>query len=278
MQQTQQLVDSYFESATSYWDQLYSEDGLAGQIYQRRRQVTLDWIQQLRLPATARVIDVGCGAGSTAVPLSCLGYSVVGVDRVPAMLQLLRDNASLTGASSRIQPVLGDACELDFPDAMFDVTIALGLLPWVTSPKTALSEMVRVTRAGGYLIVSADNSWRLNYLLDPLDNPVLVPLRRGAGKVLRAAGVMRPNAGVDVQMHSPLAFNRLIRSQRLRTLESHSIGFGPFTILRRGLLSQAGAVRVHNHLQNLADEKFPILSMTGAHFLVLAEKSHTTAD
>jgi 2-polyprenyl-3-methyl-5-hydroxy-6-metoxy-1,4-benzoquinol methylase len=102
MASAQKLVDDYFESAAGYWDQLYSEPGLLGRIYQRRREVTLEWIREQDLAPDARILDVGCGAGATAVPLAAHGYNVLAVDRLPAMLQLVERNASSASHSASI--------------------------------------------------------------------------------------------------------------------------------------------------------------------------------
>jgi ubiquinone/menaquinone biosynthesis C-methylase UbiE len=271
MEQVQELVDSYFESATSYWDQLYSTEDLLGRIYQRRQQVTLKWIQRLGLPVGAQVADIGCGAGSMAVMLARMGHKVVAVDRVPAMLQVVHDNATRAGVSSSIEPMQSDVCALQLPANEFHVTVALGLLPWIKHPQRALAEMARVTRPGGHLIVSADNALRLNNILDPFNNPVLALFWRSAVKAVRAA--FRRQARMHVQMHWPSEFNRLIHAEGLHQLGSTSVGFGPFTIFRRPLFTEPSALRIDECLQTYADRKFPVLATTGAHYLVLARKT-----
>ena len=277
MEQIQRRIDTYFASATAYWDQVYSEDGLVGRIYQARQQAAFRWVQQLQLPAGARIADIGCGVGGTAVLLAQLGHNVVAVDRVPAMLRLADENANRAGVSSRVQTALCDVCALDLPAAEFDVTIALGLLPWVNRPRDALAEMVRITRPGGHLIISADNAWRLNHILDPLDNPIIAPLRRATAKALRIARLLRSNAGVDVRIQSPLAFTRFAESAGLTIVDSRSIGFGPFTALRKKLFSESAGLRINSYFQKLADRKIPVLSKTGVHYLVLAEKNARTS-
>src|SRR5438309_853709 len=144
MEQTQPVVDNYFASATSYWGRIYSEDDLIARIYQNRQQMALEWVRQLRLSAGAHIADVGCGVGGTAVLLAQLGYNVAAIDRVSAMLALVEENANRAQVSSRITTMLCDAGELHLPNAAFDITIALGLLPWISRPKAVLAELARV--------------------------------------------------------------------------------------------------------------------------------------
>src|SRR2546421_429442 len=65
------------------------------------------------------------------------------------------------------------------------------VLAWLGRAELAIQEMARVTRAGGYIIFTADNRSRLNLLLDPWQNPVLVPLRRRVKAVLEGVGLRR---------------------------------------------------------------------------------------
>src|SRR5262249_41637171 len=154
----------------------------------------------------------------------------------------------------------------------FDVTLALGLLPWVDSPEAALREMIRVTRTSGYLIISIDNSWRLNYFLDPFDNPLLTPLRKAIGRAPRSIVIMRRSTSAAINMHSPRTFDRIVARNGLRKISGISLGFGPFTFLRSPLFSDETDIRLYSYLQKLADRKFPGLALAGVQYLVVAQK------
>ena len=273
MEQAQQLVDRYFESAVTYWDDVYRECDLAGTVYQRRKEETLKWVADLRLPANAKIIDVGCGTGRTALAIAQMGFSVCALDRVPAMLDQTRRHAAQAMISDQIIPTLGDVSHLEFEDNSFHLTVALGLLPWVNDPAQALREMLRVTRPDGYLILSSDNSHRLNYLLDPIENPIAVPLRRRIATLLRSAMLLRKEMPLPVRMFSPSQFRCFLSNHHLQILREATIGFGPFTLVRQPLLSDRLGTRVHEFLQSMADRKAAIVFEKGAHHLVLARRS-----
>ncbi len=273
MEHAQRLVDTYFESAVTYWNDVYHERDLASTVYQRRNEETLKWVAGLNLAPSARVIDIGCGTGSTAVGLARMGFLVCALDRVPGMLEHTRKRAQHSLVAEQVTPMLGNVCALDFPDETFDLTLALGLLPWVSNPDLAVIEMIRVTKPGGRLILSNDNSWRLNYLLDPLENPIVVPFRRRVALRLRSLGLLHGNGSIAVRMHSVAQFDRFLRAHGLEVEKETTIGFGPFTFLRYPLFRDPTAIRLHQRFQTFGDRKMPLLRAMGAHHLVLVRRS-----
>jgi hypothetical protein len=133
--------------------------------------------------------------------------------------------------------------------------------------------MLRVTRADGYLILSSDNSHRLNYLLDPMENPSAVPLRRRTATLLRRARLMQRESAIPLHMLSPAKFRRFLQAQDLQVVREATIGFGPFTFFRQPLFPDRISTRIHRALQSLADRKAAVLSEIGAHHLVLVKRA-----
>jgi len=76
----------------------------------------------------AKILDLGCGLGCTAVPLSTLGYKVIGIDNDPAIVKAVRKNAENFGKNMEI--VQGDILQLDqyFKKDSFDACISGGVL------------------------------------------------------------------------------------------------------------------------------------------------------
>src|SRR5437867_1707881 len=163
----QRRVDAHFAARVTAWTRIYEDQNVFAVIHQQRRAVALRWIDELRLPPGARILDVGCGAGLTATALARRGYAVVAIDTVPGMLERTRQTATEVGVGDRVTVAPGDVQQLDFPDGSFDLTLALGVLPWLPSPLGAMAEMARVVGRGGYVLVTADNRWRLAHVLDP---------------------------------------------------------------------------------------------------------------
>ena len=55
----QEQVDSYFDSRSSYWAEIYNTQSVEGVIYQQRMAAVLEWIDDLTLPWESRILEVG---------------------------------------------------------------------------------------------------------------------------------------------------------------------------------------------------------------------------
>ncbi len=124
-----------------------------------------------------RALDLCCGTGDLALALAQRGAQVVGLDFTGQMLAVAekRRQGSFSGPKENPQPAIrnpqfvrGDAQQIPFADAVFDiVTVGYGLRN-LASWGTGLSEMVRVAKPGGRLLVldfgKPDQAlWRLVY-------------------------------------------------------------------------------------------------------------------
>lgn len=103
-----------------------------------------------------RVLDVACGTGDlTQLFARSPAREVVGVDFTPAMLDLAAVKRARLGTpiASKISYEVGDAMNLRFDDASFDVvSIAFGIRN-VQQPERALEEFARVLRPAGRLVI-----------------------------------------------------------------------------------------------------------------------------
>jgi ubiquinone/menaquinone biosynthesis C-methylase UbiE len=98
-----------------------------------------------------RVLDAGAGPGRFSLELVRLGARVVALDISPRQLELLRQRLP------DVESIVGDITDLSrFPDDSFDVTVCYGgPLSYVFDrAEQALSELARVTRTGGHLLLS----------------------------------------------------------------------------------------------------------------------------
>ena len=115
----------------------------------------------LRLAGTLdrqRVLDVGCGDGVLAVVIARQGAKVTGIDADPAMLDAARTHAETVGAELAGRQSRAEA--LPFPDASFDVVIAVTVLCFVPEAGRAVQEMARVLCPGGRLVLGELGRWR----------------------------------------------------------------------------------------------------------------------
>jgi demethylmenaquinone methyltransferase/2-methoxy-6-polyprenyl-1,4-benzoquinol methylase len=114
-------------------------------------------VRLAQVKSTDHVLDVACGTGDlTEAFCDVHPASVTGVDFTPSMLELAASKTNVRRRSPGVPAPRyqsGDAMDLEFADASFDiVSIAFGIRN-VADPARAVSEFRRVLRPGGRLVV-----------------------------------------------------------------------------------------------------------------------------
>ncbi len=109
-------------------------------------------------PPGARALDIGGGIGANAIRLARRGYRVDSCDYSEAILERARENVRRHGLAEQIEISRQDVTDLRFPDASFDLTLCWGVLMHIPEVDDALSQLVRVTSSGGYLVFEEINA------------------------------------------------------------------------------------------------------------------------
>ena len=119
-------------------------------IQEERAGALQDRVRQLLAPFTGaeRALDSGCGAGALAFAFAPFVGSVVGVDL----------SEELVAAGSELAPpncelIVGDATKLPFEYGSFDIAGCMRVLHHAHRPELVVSELARVTRPGGRILV-----------------------------------------------------------------------------------------------------------------------------
>jgi len=135
--------------------------GIQGQLWGARAQDWATYVEQVCLPlfgatldaarvtAGTRMLDAGCGAGLLALLASFRGAEVSALDASPNLLAIARQR--LPSADIRE----GDLESLPFADASFDAVAAVNSVFYAADMAAAMRELVRVTRPGGRVVVTA---------------------------------------------------------------------------------------------------------------------------
>src|SRR6195256_3808014 len=111
----------------------------------------LEFFGRLNIPAGTRLLDVACGAGQLTLPAARKGIQVMGLDLAANLVQQARAKAVDEGP--KIQVDEGDAENLPYPDSSFDVVMSLIGSMFAPRPELVASEMIRVCRPGGRIIM-----------------------------------------------------------------------------------------------------------------------------
>ncbi|MEK7410659.1 MAG: methyltransferase domain-containing protein [Actinomycetota bacterium] len=110
-------------------------------------------VKSLGVTPPLRVLDLGCGDGTTAVPLALLGADVVGIDIATNLVDAGNKRAAEAGLT-RLTFQEGDACNLQgVSDNSFDLTLSVFGAMFAPKPFDVAKEMVRVTKPGGRIVM-----------------------------------------------------------------------------------------------------------------------------
>lgn len=107
----------------------------------------------LGITAGLKVVDLGCGDGTTALPAARLGAEVLGVDIAQNLVEAGNRRAQEQGLTNlRFQE--GDATDLaGLQDKTFDLVVSIFGAMFAPKPFDVAKEMVRVTRPGGRIVM-----------------------------------------------------------------------------------------------------------------------------
>jgi SAM-dependent methyltransferase len=115
--------------------------------YRGRRKVIRAELDRLALPADPVVLDAGCGSGRTLLELVAYGTAVSGIE--------LNEQAAEVARSRGLGDVrVGRLEQLPWPEQSFDLITCLDVIEHTPDDRATLNELWRVSRPGGWLLVT----------------------------------------------------------------------------------------------------------------------------
>ncbi|MGH3928303.1 MAG: class I SAM-dependent methyltransferase, partial [Pseudonocardiaceae bacterium] len=146
-------ITDYYERGITEQDRL-SQDAMGRLEWLRTREVLGRYLP----PPPARVLDVGGGAGTYALPLAREGYSVHLLDPISRHIEQARAASLAQPDHPLADTTVGDARALPYADASADAVLMLGPLYHLTQRSArleALAEACRVLRPDGMVVAAA---------------------------------------------------------------------------------------------------------------------------
>jgi SAM-dependent methyltransferase len=123
-----------------------------GEVAKYTAEEAENFVARVVIPPGARVLDVACGTGNTAIPVARGGAEVIGVDIATNLLAQAEERAKSEGLRAHFQE--GDAEHLPFGDGEFDVVLTMYGAMFAPRPDRVAGELARVCKPGGKIAMA----------------------------------------------------------------------------------------------------------------------------
>lgn len=129
------------------------EKGDFTQLSRHMRIAGAAFVERLGINPDMTVLDLGCGDGTTAVPIAQRGATVTGIDIAENLVAAGKARAAAADLNN-LAFRQGDASDLaDVPDETFDLVVSMFGAMFAPRPYDVASEMFRVTKHGGRIVM-----------------------------------------------------------------------------------------------------------------------------
>lgn len=142
----------------------------------------------LNAPKDSTFLDVGCGICAHSIRLANRGFFVLGTDFSDSVLKWAEENIQNSGLEGRINLQREDILSFTFEDERFDYILCWGVLMHIHEIEKAITELARILKPGGTLVISEGNMFSLQAI-------ILRTLKRLVGK--EKAIVKKTPAGLE---------------------------------------------------------------------------------
>lgn len=184
-----------------------------------RRDHYYDTLNAIAREPGSRVLDCGVGTGEFfARELIRSGKEFYGIDFAAKLIRECKELFWSIGEQVRIG--MARLEELPFPSGVFDVTFAIGVLPYVPEPDVAVREMVRVTRKGGLVVFDAMNKWHVSQLINfwycalescPAGFEIINALKGIKKRIFGESHIKEVREELNYRLLSPLTIGRILK-------------------------------------------------------------------
>jgi SAM-dependent methyltransferase len=145
-------VREYFDRHAHAWVEAAYDEEVRFPVGAERVRLAIEGVAPA-MSEGARLADLGCGGGQLCVHAAELGWSPVGVDNAPGMIE----EAKASSDGHEIEWIVAGYDESGLPDGEFRAVTAMGLVEYLPDDDGLFAEAARLLRPGGRFAVSCRN-------------------------------------------------------------------------------------------------------------------------
>lgn len=151
------------------WEKAYDDNNIHAINYLKKRQESvLRFVDSIGLPEGAQVIELGYGAGQTALELGKRGFNVHGIDISEKLCSSAKQRCLAGCPEGKFNLKVGNIeSRFDYDNETFDLGLVVGALQYLYSPRSCLREIHRTLKPGGYFILAQRNIYSLSNMTSP---------------------------------------------------------------------------------------------------------------
>lgn len=276
MSNQKEKIASGFSLSAEFWENIYDDDqrGIS-KCYSNdminRKAAAFRLLEKYTNSERLSILDAGCGPGIFIREAAKRGHQVVGIDSSEKMIETASGSMERNG--SVVQGFFrGDIENLPFRDNSFDAVFCIGVLPYLPDDDRSISELLRVLKKGGVMIVGLPNLMRLSILLDPYYYTKCLCtyfLQLLIGDRKKSKSVTIDN----YRRYFAWRLGIIFRKYTLEVLESVNVGFGPLTLWKHEFISENRSIRISNFLEKLSEGwLFNFLKNVVNHWVICLQK------
>jgi ubiquinone/menaquinone biosynthesis C-methylase UbiE len=261
-QRLSQKVAQHFNRHAAGYAGNYTNGSFFSYFFNQRLEIVFDTLKNYK---NAKICDLGCGPGVMVDPCVKMGFEFWGVDISEKMIcECTNKFGHLESAHFSV----GKLQTLEFPDAFFDVVVCMGALEYLDEDEVedALTEMKRILKPGGEMVISLMNKKSFFYWHRRMSNSIKSSIKRLIGR----------NIIDETESHDGLtgAFDKKIfcssiNSKNLKVTDSIFYGLNIYPYFLEERISTQLRIKSSRVLYNIFKGKLEFLYMA---FIIKAIK------
>jgi len=150
------------------WHDIYAGNDYLSKWAYHRMKVVLRRIDANGLGTKGKAFDIGVGSGVLMNELAKRGYDVWGSDFAMRMVQNCYEKLGLGNRESGNRLMVADLEFLPIKNESFDLVTCLGVLEYLPDEKSAIKELHRIVRPGGYSVIAVASYYRTSSIIASL--------------------------------------------------------------------------------------------------------------